>query len=181
MPVHSDSRQPRTSSSSARPSSACSFTSLLQAGLDRVTVDAAVLEVELVGPVLDVADRPARDEPERDRLATPAVLLARPGLGEVRVGGDDRAGVLERGAALLFAEHLPDRMAHAARTASRTHCSCSRKRRRKASRSSVFGPWPVTTCLSSAQSGSVYSQTPSSRLRSFGSGTVSPSSRICGT
>src|SRR6185437_8697917 len=204
MPVHSLSRQPRTSSSSASPSSACSFTSLLQSRLDRVAVDAAVLEVELVGPVLDVADRVARDEPECDRLAAAPVLLARPGLGEVRIRRDDRAGVLERGAALLLAEDLPDRgplrrrqsrhlrslpgsveptpgMAHAARTASRTHCSWSRKRRRKASRSSVFGPWPVTTCLSSSQSGSVYSQTPSSRLRSFGSGTVRPSSRICGT
>src|SRR5262245_12025164 len=182
MPVHSESRQPRTSSSSARPSSTCSFTSLLQACLDRVAVDAAVLEVELVGPVLDVADGVAGDEPERDRLAAPAVLLAGPGLGEVRVGRDDRAGVLEGGAAPLLAEDLPHRMtrrvAHAARTASRTHCSWSRKRRRSASRSSVFGPWPVTTCLSSAQSGSVYSQTPSSRLRSFGSGTVRPSSRI---
>src|SRR5690348_14864571 len=110
MPVHSESRQPRTSSSSARPSSACSFTSLLQACLDRVAVHAAVLEVELVGPVLDVADRVARDEPERDRLAAPAVLLARPGFREVRVGSDDRAGMLERRAALLLAEDLPDRV-----------------------------------------------------------------------
>src|SRR6185437_952302 len=181
MPVHSESRQPRTSSSSARPSSACSFTSLLQTRLNRVAVDAAVLEVELVGPVLDVADRVAGHEPQRDRLAAPAVLLSRPRLGEVRVGCDDRARVLERLAAPFLAEDLPHRLAHAARTASLTHCSCSRKRRRNASRSSVFGPWPVTTCLSSSQSGSVYSQTPSSRLRSFGSGTVSPSSRICGT
>src|SRR5438876_3690341 len=153
MPVHSESRQPRTSSSSARPSSACSFTRLLQPCLDRIAVDAAVLEVELVGPVLDVADRFARDEPERDRLAAPAVLLARPRLGEVRVGRGDRAGVLERCAALLLAEDLPNRLAHTAK-ASRTHCSRSRKPRRKARRSSVFGPWPVTTCLSSAQSGS---------------------------
>src|SRR5262249_8778542 len=181
MPVHSESRQPRTSSSSARPSSTCSFTCLLQACLDRVAVDAAVLEVELVRPVLDVADRVARDEPERDRLAAPAVLLACPGLREVRIGRDDRAGVLERGAAALLAEDLPDRILHAARTASRPHRSCPRKPRRNASRSSVLGPWPVTTCLSSSQSGSVYSQTPSSRLRSFGSGTVRPSSRICGT
>src|SRR5206468_3256059 len=178
MPVHSESRQPRTSSSSARPSSACSFTGLLQPRLDRVAVDAAVLEVELVGPVLDVADRVAGNEPERDRLAAPAVLLARPRLGEVRVGRDDRARVLERGTALLLAKDLPDGVAHGASTTSRTHCSRSRKPRRKASRSWVFGPWPVTTCLSSAQSGSVYSQTPSSRRRSFGSGTVRPSSQI---
>src|ERR1041385_912936 len=95
MPVHSESRQPRTSSSSARPSSACSFTSLLETCLDRIAVDAAVLEIELVCPVLDVADLVARAEPERDRLAAAAVLLARPGLREVGVGRDDRAGVLE--------------------------------------------------------------------------------------
>src|SRR5438874_10980768 len=117
MPVHSESRQPRTSSSSARPSSACSFTSLLQAGLDRVAVAAAVLEVEPVGPGFDVADRIARDGPQRDRLAAPAVLLAGPGLGEVRVGGNDRARVFERLAPPLLAEDLVD---HAARTASRT-------------------------------------------------------------
>src|SRR6478609_10987002 len=107
MPVHSESRQPRTSSSSARPSSACSLTSLLQSGLDGVAVDAAVLEVELVRPVLDVADRVARDEPERDRLAAAAVLLTRPRLREVRVGRDDRAGVLERLALALAPEDLP--------------------------------------------------------------------------
>src|SRR6478609_8219046 len=141
IPVYSESRQPRTSSSSARPSSACSLTCLLQSGLDGVAVDAAVLEAELVGPVLDVADRVARDEPERDRLAAPAVLLAGPRFCEVRVGSDYRARVLEGGSALLLAEDLPDRMlVHAARTASRTHCSWSRKRRRRASRSAVFGP-----------------------------------------
>src|SRR5438445_12187446 len=88
MPVHSDSRQPRKSSSSAIARSCCSraLTCLLQTCLDRVAVDAAVLEVELVGPVLDVADLVARDEPERDRLAAAPVLLARPCLREVRVG-----------------------------------------------------------------------------------------------
>src|ERR1700749_965571 len=104
MPVHSESRQPITSSSSARSSSACSFTSLLQACLDRVAVHAAVLEVELVGPVLDVADRVGRAEPEPPRPPAPAVLLAGPRLGEVRVGRDDGAGVLEGGAPLLLAE-----------------------------------------------------------------------------
>src|SRR5947208_1937971 len=179
MPVHSESRQPSTSSSSARPSSACSFTCLLETCLDRVPVDAAVLEVELVRPVADVADRRARDEPERDRLAAAAVLLARPRLREVGVGSDDRAGVLKRLALPLAPEDFP--LVHAAKTTSRTHCSCSRKRRRNSSRSCVFGPCPVTTCLSSSQSGSPYSHTPSSRLRSFGSWSSRPSSRICGT
>src|SRR5256885_1790035 len=161
----------------ARPATAPSESSL-RAALDGVAGAAAVLQPELVGPFSDVADRVARDEPQRYRLGSAAVLLASPHLGEVRIGRDDRAGVPERLAAPFLAEDLVD---HAARTASRTHCSCSRKRRRKARRSSVFGPWPVTTCLSSAQAGSVYSQTPSSRLRSFGSGMVKPSSRICGT
>src|SRR5438309_6792379 len=109
MPVHSDSRQPRKSSSSAiaRSCCACALTSLLQPCLDRVAVDAAVLEVELVGPVLDVADLVAGHEPERDRLAAAAVLLARPRLREVRVGRHDRAGMLERLAFPLAPEHLP--------------------------------------------------------------------------
>src|SRR3954452_12291724 len=144
MPVHSESRQPRTSSSSARPSSACSLTGLLQAGLDRVTVHAAVLEVELVGPDLEVADRVARDEPERDRLATPAVLLARPSLREVGGGRDDGPAGLEGAAPLLLAEALPDGvLAHAAK-ASRTHRSWSRKRRPQARRSPVLAARPVT-------------------------------------
>src|SRR5689334_19478470 len=103
MPVHSESRQPMTSSSSAR-SRSCSFTRLLQACLDRVPVHPAVLEVELVAPVLDVAIRVARDEPGRNRLAAPAVLLAGPGLGEVGFGRPDRAGVLERLAPPLLPE-----------------------------------------------------------------------------
>src|SRR5439155_6656861 len=173
LPAPSSLRRSRASFTGTR-----SFACLREARLDRIAVDAAVLEIELVGPFLDVADRVARDEPERDRLAAPAVLLARPRLREVGVRGLDGAGVLERLAFPLPAKNLVD---HAASTTSRTHCSRSRKPRRKASRSSVFGPWPVTTCLSSAQSGSVYSQTPSSRFRSFGSGTVSPSSQICGT
>src|SRR5580765_3465023 len=118
MPVHSDSRQPRKSSSSAiARSCSCALTCLLQTCLDRVAVDAAVLEVELVSPVLDVTDLVARYEPERDRLAAAAVLLACPGLREVRVGRDDRAGVLERLALPLAPEHLP--LVHAASTTSR--------------------------------------------------------------
>src|SRR5436309_1557373 len=106
-------------------------TRLLQAGLDRVAVDAAILEIELVGPVADDVHRVARHEPERDRLAAPAVLLARPRLRELRVRRLDRAAVLERLPLAVLAEHFPD---HAARNASRTHCSCSRKRARNASR-----------------------------------------------
>src|SRR5579872_1723831 len=177
IPVHSESRHPITSSSSASPSSS-SFTRLLQAGLDRVAVHAPVLEVELVGPVVDDVHGVARDEPERRRLPAPAVLLARPRLRELRIRRVDRARMLERLPLPLAPEDLED---HAASKTSRTQRSCSRKRRRNASRSSVRGPWPVTTCFSSSQSGSEYSHTPSSRLRSFGSGTVRPSSRICGT
>src|SRR5690348_8672366 len=100
------------SSSSARPSRS-SFTRLLQACLDRVAVDAAVLEVELVGPVLDVVDRIARNEPQRNRLAAAAVLLARPRLCELGVGRDDRTGVLERLALPFLTEDFVD---HAANT-----------------------------------------------------------------
>src|SRR6185437_8521434 len=189
MPVHSESRQPTISSSSANPSSrsvldesAGALTCLLQPSLDRVAVDAAVLEVELVGPVGDLVDRRARYEPEALALAAAAELLARPGIGEGRIGRLDRPRVRERLSLPLLAEDLVD---HAAsrwfRTVSRTHFSWSRKRRRNASRSCERGPWPVTTAFSSSQSGSVYSQTPSSRRCSFASGTVSPSSRICGT
>src|SRR5580765_1505089 len=178
MPVHSESRQPRTSSSSANPSKS-SFTCLLQPALDRIAVDAPVLQLELVGPLVDGVDRVARHEPERDRLAAPAVLLARPRLGELRIGSVDRAGMLERLALPLLPEDLPDHSA--TRRMSRTQRSCSRKRRRNASRSSVRGPCPVTTCFNSSQSGSLYSQTPSSFFLSFGSGTVRPSSQICGT
>src|SRR5579864_7740005 len=166
------------SSSSARPSRS-SFTGLLQPRLDRVAVDAPVLEIELVRPVVDDVHRIARDEPERNRLAAASVLLARPCLRELRVGRLNRPAVLERLPLAILAKDLPDHQA--ANTTSRTHCSCSMKRARNASRSAVRGPCPVTTCLSSSQSGSVYSHTPSSRLRSFGSGTVKPSSQICGT
>src|SRR4051794_19505967 len=153
-------------------------TRLLQSRLDRVAVDAAILEIEFVRPLVDDVHRGARHEPERDRLAAAAVLLARPCFRELRVGCDDGAGMLERLAAPVLAKDLP--LVHA-RTVSRTHFSWSRKRRRSSSRSLVLGPWPVTTERSSSQSGSVYSQTPSSPFRSFGSGTSRPSSRICGT
>src|SRR5262249_29110269 len=119
----------------------------------------------------------ARDEPERLRLASAPELLARPRLGERGVRRVDRAGVLERLPLLLLAEDLVDQAA----TASRTQRSCSRKRRRSSSPSAERGPCPVTTAFSSSQSGSVYSQTPSSVRRSLGSATVRPSSQICGT
>src|SRR5207302_1974114 len=159
--VHSESRQPRISSSSASVRSSCarSLTSDPQPFLDRVAVDAAVFEVEFVRPVGDRVDRLARHEPQRLRLAAPAVLLARPGVREGSVGRIDRPGVRKRLALLLLPEHLED---HAASTVSRTHFPCSRKRRRNASRSCERGPWPVTTDISSSQSGSLYSHTPSS-------------------
>src|SRR5260370_11807307 len=104
MPVHSESRQPMISSSSARPSRS-SFTRLLQAALDRVAVDAAVLEIELVGPIADDVHRVARYEPQRNRFAAAAVLLPRPRLRELRVGPLDRAGRLQRLALSVSAVH----------------------------------------------------------------------------
>src|SRR5205085_10212356 len=92
----------------------------------------------------------------------------------------DRAGVLEGLPLPLLAEDLVDHAASAS-TTWRTHAECSRASRRRSSRSCDFGPCPVTTLRSSSQSGSPYSHTPSSFLRSFESGTVRPSSQIWGT
>src|SRR5262245_37712847 len=115
IPVHSEFRQPRISSSSASCRRSCtrSPTRLLQPLLDRVAVHAAVLEVELVDELVDLLDGLARDEPERLRLAAASVLLAGVDLGEPLVGRHDRAGVLHRRARALAAEDLVDR-AHAA-------------------------------------------------------------------
>src|SRR5262245_59927560 len=153
IPVHSESRQPRISSSSAISRSSCdrSPTCLLQLLLERIPVDAVVVAVQLVDEVVDPHDRAALDHPERDRLAAPAVLLACVRLGEALVGGFDRAGVLERLAFALLPEDLVD---HAASNTLRTQAEFSRAWRRRSSRSSVFGPCPVTTERSSSQSGS---------------------------
>src|SRR5262245_8717847 len=182
MPVHSESRQPRISSSSASSISRCarSFTRLLGLGVQRVAVDAVVRLLELVVEVRHLVHGVARHDPQRNGLLSPPVLLVGERHGEVRVRCGNRARVRERRALLLLAEDFPDHAASASTTL-RTQASCSSIRRRRSSRSCVFGPCPVTTCLSSSQSGSVYSQTPSSSLRSFGSGTVNPSSQICGT
>src|ERR671931_528008 len=90
MPVHSESRQPKMSSSSAISSSACAFTRLLQLLLQRIPVDAVVVAVQLVDEVLDLVHGLARDDPERRRLAAPAELLARVPVGEALVGRLDR-------------------------------------------------------------------------------------------
>src|SRR4051812_42209681 len=184
MPVHSESRQPRISSSSAYSRRRCarSFTRLLQLRLQRVTVDTVVRLLELVVEVRHLVHGLARDDPQRHRLVPAAVLLVGERLREGRVGRGDRACVCERSALLLLAEDLEDsHYAASASTTDRTQASCSSIRRRNSRRSCVFGPCPVTTYRSSSQSGSPYSQTPSSRLRNSGSGTVSPSSQICGT
>src|SRR5439155_4333311 len=68
IPVHSESRQPRTSSSSAISSNeraSCSFTGLLELLLQRVAVDAVVVAIELVREVLDLDDRLTRHDPKR--------------------------------------------------------------------------------------------------------------------
>src|SRR5215471_2435365 len=72
IPVHSESRQPRISSSSAISSNeraSDSFTCLLELRLQRVAVDAVVVAVELVDELLDLDDRLARHDPQRGRLA----------------------------------------------------------------------------------------------------------------
>src|SRR5689334_2672491 len=112
IPVHSESRQPRISSSSAISSSsgARSLTCLLQPCLDRVAVDAPILQVELVRPLRDAVDGVARHEPERLRLPTPAVLLARPRVGERGVRRLHRPRVRERLPALLLTKDLEDHL-----------------------------------------------------------------------
>src|SRR5512132_915648 len=109
--------------------------------------------MELVRKVADLAGGCARHEPEGLRLLPPPLLLTCVGLSEGVVGSGDRTRMLKRLALPLLPEDLVDHAA-SARTACRTQASWSRKRRRKASRSWLFGPCPVTTCLSSSQSGS---------------------------
>src|SRR5215210_2119790 len=112
IPVHSEFRQPRISSSSASSSRSCAraLTCLLQPRLDRVTVDAAVLEVELVRELLDRVDRAAGDDPERDRLLTARVELTRICVRELAVRRVERAAVDERLSLALLPEDLPDHL-----------------------------------------------------------------------
>src|ERR1044072_716918 len=152
MRVHSESRQPRTSSSSASSRSrstlggACELTSFLQLHLERVAVHAAVVAVEDVGDVrlAHLHDRLARDHPEGERLRAPAVELPRVGVRERPVRRLERAAVLERRPLPLLAAHLSGgHYATPASTTRRPRAVSSRERRRNRSRSSVFGPWPV--------------------------------------
>ena len=144
-----------------------SLTCLLQLRLQRIAVDAVVALLELVREVADLAEGCARHEPEGLRLLAPPVLLPRVRLGERVVGSGDRARMLERLALPLLPEDLVDHAA-SARTACRTQASWSRKRRRKSSRSWLFGPCPVTTSSSSPQSGSEQRQTSESSLSKGG-------------
>src|SRR5439155_2778122 len=162
MPVHSELRQPRTSSSSAMGrsrsarSGAGTLTRLLQLHLERVAVHAAIARVEARREILDRLDRVARHDPHGLRLVAAPVEVARVHVGEALVGRLERAGVHEGLARALLSEDLEDQAASAG-TTRRTQAVSSREVRRKPRRSSVFGPWPVTTLLSSSQSGSVYS------------------------
>src|SRR6266550_7579861 len=98
IPVHSESRQPRISSSSAYSRSACarSLTCLLQLHLQGVPIDSVVVPLQLVDEVLDLVHRRARDDPERLRFLPSPVELARVLLRELLVRRLERAGVLER-------------------------------------------------------------------------------------
>src|SRR5215213_152567 len=176
IPVHSESRQPRISSSSAisRSASARSGTlsGFFQLRLQRVAVDAVVVPLELVCEVVDLVHGAARNDPKRLRLLPAAVELASVLLGKRLVRRLQRAGMRERLPLPLLAENFVNHAASAS-TIFRTHSVSSRFRRRSSRRSCVFGPWPVTTCLSSSQSGSPKCQRPvSSSFRSSGSGTV---------
>src|SRR5919205_1332108 len=114
MPVHSESRQPMISSSSAISSNercSCSFTRPPELVLQRVAVDTVVVPVQLVDELLDLDDRLARHDPQRRRLTAPPVLLARIHLGELPVRRVHRAGVLKRLALALLPEDLVDHYA----------------------------------------------------------------------
>src|SRR5512145_1083218 len=124
IPVHSEFRQPRISSSSAMDSrrSVRSLTGrtrgqleragllarLPQARLDRVAVHAAVLHLELVGELGDLVHRVPGNEPERHRLLPPAVLLARVDLRERLGGRGHGAGVLKGLTLPFLPEDLED-------------------------------------------------------------------------
>src|SRR4051794_27070649 len=146
MPVHSEFRQPSTSSSSANSSSRSTgaLTRLLQPHLERVAVDAPVVGIEAVVVDLDLAQLVARHDPERRRLLPPRVELARVRLREALVRCLEGARVLERLALALAPEALVDHAAPAS-TARRTPSVCSSESRRSSSRSLLRGPFPVTT------------------------------------
>ncbi len=90
--------------------------------LERVAVDTVEVALELVHELADFGDLRPRHDPERLRLAAPAVELAGVRLRERVVWRDERAGVLERLALALLAEHLVD---HAASSSSSTASACS--------------------------------------------------------
>src|SRR4029453_9656157 len=79
MPAHSEFRQPRISSSSAIGRSSCSraLTCLLELLLEGIAVDPVVVPLQLVHELVDLVHGRARHDPERDRFASPAELLAR--------------------------------------------------------------------------------------------------------
>src|SRR5207247_5741656 len=88
MPVHSESRQPSISSSSASSRSSCarSLTRFLQLRLQGVAVDPVVVLAELVDEVGDLRDRVPLHDPKRLGLRPPPELLMgiSAGEGEIR-------------------------------------------------------------------------------------------------
>src|SRR5688572_6310604 len=110
MPVHSEFRQPRISSSSAISRSCCarSFTRLLELFLERIAVDPVVVALELVDELSDLVHGVAGDDPEGDRLAAAPVLLARVPVGEGPVRSLDGPRVLERLALPLLPKDFVD-------------------------------------------------------------------------
>src|SRR4029079_13850783 len=83
MPVHSESRQPRISSSSAAARRASvrlgarALTRLPEPRLQRVAVDAAVVALELVDELVHRAHLGTGNEPQRPRLVAATVELVR--------------------------------------------------------------------------------------------------------
>src|SRR5919204_6317033 len=115
IPVHSELRQPRTSSSSAisRSSRSRSFTRFPQLRLQRVAVDSVVVAAQLVDEVLDLRDCLPRNNPQRGRLAPATVLLVGVRARKADVRCRDRARMLERLSLPLPAKDLEDHATNA--------------------------------------------------------------------
>ena len=144
MPVHSESRQPRISSSSAISRSSCarSLTCLLQLLLQRVAVDAVVVAFSssTKSSISRIASRgtthSATDSPRRPYCSR-AYASA-----NSRSGASTEPGVRERLPLPLLAEDLEDHAASREHDVGAPTPSCSRERRRSSSRSGGRRPVP---------------------------------------
>src|SRR5918994_1948720 len=106
MPVHSESQNPMTNSSSATLRISSARASRVSTSRSVLTVTPVKGRLRQVG-VVELGDRSARDDPQPMRLAAPPVELARVVHGELLVRGIYVARVDHRIALVLLAEYLP--------------------------------------------------------------------------